>query len=102
MARFARVQTDNREVNQLQLNIAQLLEPMAANPLTQGNILTQVALTSGTNTIAHKLGRKLIGWQVIRQRASATLYDLQDANLTPAQTLVLVASANVTVDLYVF
>jgi len=106
MARLFKVQTTDRIVNQLQDNIANLLEPTATtvqdSPLLAGKILEKVDLTSGPNTIRHTLGRVLKGWFIVRQRASATVYDTQDSNDTPQVTLLLTASANVTVDLYVF
>jgi hypothetical protein len=106
MARLFKVQTTDRVMNQLQDNIANLLEPTATtveqSPLLSGTVLEKVVLTSGSNTIRHTLGRVLKGWFIVRQRASATLYDTQDSNSTPQITLLLTASANVTVDIYVF
>lgn len=106
MARLFRVQTFDRIINQMQDNIANLLEPTAttveSNPLLAGKILTSVALALGANIIQHTLGRTLKGWFIVRQRASGTIYDTQDANVTPEVTLQLTASAAVTVDIYVF
>lgn len=106
MARLFKVQTTDRVMNQLQDNIANLLEPTATtvqeSPLLSGKILEKVVLTTGSNTIQHTLGRPLKGWFIVRQRASATLYDTQDSNATPQVTLLLTASAGVTVDIYVF
>lgn len=78
------------------------LNPVLANPTLKTVLLKDVALISGTNVINHKLSRPLQGWSTARVRASATIYDLQDSNQTPQLTLVLVASAPVTIDLVVF
>lgn len=86
----------------MQTKWAQELNPVISNPVLQNNILKNLALVVGTNVINHKLGRKLIGWQTSRVRASATFYDNQDTNQTPELTLILVASAPVTIDLVVF
>jgi hypothetical protein len=102
MASFALVQTKDRLVNQMQLNIAHVLDPLVGNLVTQGIILQKVALGSGTTVVQHKLGHILTGWFIVRQRSSATIYDNQDTNPTPTSTLVLVSSAAVNVDLYVF
>lgn len=106
MARLFKVQTTDRVVNQLQDNIANLLEPTATtveqSPLLAGKILEKVVLSASSNTIRHTLGRTLKGWFIVRQRASATIYDTQDSNTTPEVTLKLTASAGVTVDIYVF
>jgi len=87
---------------QMQTLWASQLNPLLTNPALQGNILKSVVLASGDNTINHKLGRKLQGWIIVRQRASASMYDKQDSNARPELTLVLNASAAVTVDIYVF
>jgi hypothetical protein len=81
---------------------ASALNPIIQNPANNSIILKNVVLTAGSNTINHKLGRPLQGWKPTRLRSAATLYDTQDANQTPQLTLVLVASAPVTVDLEVF
>lgn len=96
------VQTTDRLINQLQQNITQAVNPVIANPLVKGVTLNRVKLVSGSNDVAHTLGRTLQGWMIVRQRASATIYDTQDANKSADKTLVLVTSADVTVDLYVY
>jgi hypothetical protein len=86
----------------MQTTWAQQLDPVIANPLNNSLILKNISLVAGSNVIPHLLGRKLVGWIPTRVRASATLYDTQDASQTPQLTLTLVASAPVVVDLAVF
>ncbi len=81
---------------------ASVLNPMIAAPQNNSSILESVALASGANIINHKLGRKLQGWKIVRQRASATIYDTQDANPRPELTLQLTASGAVVCDIEVF
>lgn len=81
---------------------ATAIEPVLNSPIAQPVILKNVALAAGTNVINHLLGRKLVGWNPTRVRASATFFDLQDTNQTPQLTLVLVASAPVTIDIMVY
>lgn len=102
MQAIAKVQTDNREVNQLQSNILSYLNTIGQNALLSGVILANQSLKSGDNTINTKLNRKLQGWFIIRQRGPASLYDKQDSNQTPNSTLILNSSANVSVDIFVF
>lgn len=102
MISIQKVQTDDRNINQLQNYLIQALRPITQNPETQGTILTEIQLATGSNTIQHGLGVPLQGWQIIRQRASASIYDTQDTNPTPQSTLLLTSSAPVSVDLYVF
>lgn len=96
------VQSDDRNMNQLQTNINTALSPLLQNALLNGTVVKNVALLAGPNIVNHGLGRALVGWSIVRQRAAAQVYDAQDANTQPALTLALVSSANVSVDLYVF
>lgn len=102
MAKLQKIQTADRVINMIQDNVSNILDPLSSKDILQGQILQNVVLLSGANTIAHKLNRKLIGWFIVRQRASATVYDTQDTQARPDIFLSLVSSANVTVDLYVF
>jgi len=81
---------------------ASILNPIVANPANNSIILKNIELSVGTNVINHKLGRNLQGWQIIRKRASADIYDTQDTNQMPNLTLTLVSDAIVTIDLAVF
>ena len=102
MQSIAKVQTNNREVNQLQSNILSYLNTLGQNALLSGTILTEQALVNGSNTINHKLDRKLQGWFIIRQRGPASVYDNQDNNTSPNRTLILISDADVSVDIFVF
>ncbi len=89
-------------IDQMQNKWASAIDPVLSNPTVNNLVLKNIALVSGANTISHKLGRKLQGWNTSRIRASATIYDTQDSNQTPHLTLTLVASTAVVVDLVVF
>lgn len=103
MKAIAKVQTTNREINQLQSNIiTQLNQQKPTNSLAAGVILEKISLIAGNNTINHKLDRNLQGWFIIRLRSSASIYDKQDSNQIPDKTLILNSSADVTVDIFVF
>ena len=95
-------QSSDRILSQLQTAWASLINPVITLPQSQGIILPNVSLASGANVVNHMLGRKLQGWQIVRQRASATIYDTQDLNQTPQLTLNLTASGAVVVNLFVF
>lgn len=95
-------QTDDRQLNQFQQALRSALQPITSLPTSQSSILTSVALTAGSNTINHGLNRTLSGWYPVRVRAQSTLWDSQDTNTNPTQTLVLNSSAAVVVDIIVF
>jgi hypothetical protein len=99
---LARVQTDSREINQIQSNIATILNPIQANPMSSGIIVDGIVLASGSNVIQHTLGRILQGYIVILKSANVTIYDSQSTNATPNLTLVLVSSGAATISLYLF
>ena len=86
----------------MQNNWSRQLNPLLANPANQSLILKEVSLLSGSNVINHRLGQKLQGWKIVRQRAAASIYDNQDANQSPQLTLVLVSDNPVLVDIEVF
>lgn len=98
------VQTPDRQVNQLQQNIVQTVNQILKCPIISGaQIIAKQSLKAGDNTIAHGLSRTLQGWLVVRYRGGwAEIFDKQDTNGNRGSTLILNASADVVVDLYVF
>jgi hypothetical protein len=100
--KIKRLNTNDRIINQIQDNISDVVDHFGEQDLIYGERLENIALVTGSNNVPHKLSRKLLGWFVIRQRSAASIYDLQDSNPNPATFLRLQASANVTVDLFVF
>ncbi len=95
-------QTSDLALTLVQSNWSTQLNPLLSNPSLQTTILQNVALVIGTNKINHLLGRKLQGWRIVRQRSAANIYDDQDSNQTPAQTLWLVSDAVVSCNIEVF
>lgn len=95
-------QSNDRVFQMLQTQWASQLNPVLAKPQLQSSILKNVSLVIGDNVINHLLGRPLQGWKLVRQRAAASIYDLQDSNQTPNLTLVLNSSAAAVVDIEVF
>jgi hypothetical protein len=78
------------------------VQPVLDNPIVNGRLIQSLAVSSGSNVIDHGLGRELLGWIVVRNSASVTFYDTQSSNANPARTLLLTASGNATISLYVF
>lgn len=102
VVKFSQINTKDYELNRVQNNVGAAFESISNTPTLGGNLLQQVSLVTGTNIINHKLGRNLVGWQLTRQRGAASIYDNQDTNTMQNLTLILVSSANVVIDLYVF
>ncbi len=78
---------------------ASQLNPIISSPLSSASILESVALINGATVINHKLGRKMQGWFITDQNASAAIYRSQPMN---SSTLTLTSSAAVTVNIAVF
>ena len=91
-----------QDLQLMQTSWASQLNPLLSNPMSNASILYGVVLASGDNVINHKLGQKLIGWNIIGRNSAASVYDKQATNSTPQLTLVLNASAAVTINLAVF
>lgn len=100
---FRKLNSASRDLNLVQDNIEDAIGDLGSNQFLNAVILKDIELTAGQdNIISHKLGRKLIGWTLIRKRGLGDVYDLQDSNSTPNLTLILRTSATVTVDIRVF
>lgn len=93
---------DDETVQLMQNKWAGILNPIITNPLNSANILKNIRLASGANTVDHLLQRPLQGWYIVRQRGPAAIYDQQDNNQSPQLTLKLNSSASVSVDIVVF
>ncbi len=97
------IYSPDRLMQQLQTNVREVLEPIAANQITQGQLLANVILKSGvTNIVPIGINRPLTGWFTTRLSANSVVWDSQSANTTPSQNLLLHCSADCVVSLYVF
>jgi len=95
--------TGNKDLVMMQNKWSSILNPIIGKPqIGNSQILHNIQLASGTNFVNHLLGQKLQGWSITRQRGSASIYDNQNNNQHPDQTLSLVSSAPVNVDILVF
>lgn len=95
-------QGGNKDLMLLQNTWSALLNPFLQRPQNKSIILQNISLSAGSNTIQTGLNRTLQGWNLVRQRSAASIYDNQDSNQSPTTTLILVSSAAVSVDIEVF
>lgn len=100
--KFPKLNVDDRKLSMIQDNLANAIDPLLALPLSTSNLLEDVDLVSGNNTINHGLGRKLVGWFLTRKGANQDVYDSQSSNLLADKTLILVSTGTVTISLIVF
>ena len=84
-------------------NIEVQFNQIITKELLDGQILTQVTLIPGKiNRVQHKLGRQIEGWTIVRKRADARVWDVQDCEGNKSVYLALIVSHEVEVDIWVF
>lgn len=98
MKPFRKIRTDDRELDAVQSNVAASLTPISKVTFLDGAAVIGVELTTGVNRVGHNLKRNVTGWWITRQYAAADIFETGSSNLT----LDLDASADVTVDLWVY
>lgn len=94
--------TDPKVFNLFQTQLASALQPITSLASSTTTVLRNQSLSSGANTIQTSLGYPLTGWRIIRQRAQAQIWDSQDSNPNPNNTLILNSTGSVSVDIEVF
>ena len=80
-------------LEQLQSKWPAIIDPILSSPITNGLLLNNIPLISGSNVINHKLGRKLQGWIIVGINDIASIYDTQASNQMPELTLSLTSNA---------
>jgi hypothetical protein len=98
---FKKFNAPDRLMNTLQDNVDNSLRPLLTNPRNDGHLIENIVITSGTaKTVNHGLGRILRGWEIADKNANANVW--KSTSSFPDKTLILNASANVTVSIYVY
>lgn len=99
MKRFKRINFKDDALNRFQGNCGETFDTITSNPLLNGLRVDDIAIVSGTNkSVAHGLGREPQGWFVIGQYSASSVYEISRSSTF----LIIDASANVTVDLWIF
>ncbi len=99
MAQLPYIQTQDRVLSQIETQWKSALDPLLANPVSQGILLKNIALANGTTVINHLLDRNQQGWIVTDVSGAATIYRSQPFN---NKTLTLTSNAAVSVNLLVY
>jgi hypothetical protein len=102
IAPFRKIRSTVHDVQRVQDAIASVFNAILKKQILDGRIIKDIFLDSSENPTAvkHGLGKEPRGWIVIKQDASASVY--QSTSSTPQATLDLNSSADVTVSLWVF
>lgn len=103
LKRFKKVPSKSSDLNQVQNNVEEAINPIINSNIVDGVLLRNLKLCAlQANLITHKLGRPPLGWIVVRQRADSRIWDVQDSNVLKKTTLAITCSHEVEVDLWIF
>ena len=100
---FERISVTDPEIQDLQYRLEETLRPVTSSSVIDGNLIEDISLASGTTSkIAHKLGRKLIGWIIVGKDAAQHVYDVNSGKTDLDTYIHLTAGGTVTVNIWVF
>lgn len=95
------IQSEEQTLNLIQTKWRSILNPLLATPLTNGQLLTGIRIIPGTNQIAHRLGRKMLGWIVADIDFTSVIYRHPNYPLND-KFLYLNSDSICTISLWVF
>lgn len=100
---FRKIYTDDLLQQRLQDSIAASFQQFETLPQLDSVIVEDVTLLPNQdNVVEHKLARKLIGWQIIRQDAQADVWESSTVNSAPSSSIILRSSAIVKLSFIFF
>lgn len=102
MQKYRKLNVADYELNAVQNNTAAILNLLTTNTLADALLVEDQDLILGDTDIDHQLGRKLVGWIVVRRSAAVDIFDKQGTNTLQDRTLILNSSGAATVSLIVF
>lgn len=94
---FRKINVKDRDLSQVQDNVAQILQPLSKKALLDG-VQIEATVALGSNKISHTLQRKPLGWIVVDADAAVTLY----RTAWDTTFLTLTASGSATITLWVY
>jgi len=100
---FKKLELENKELNKLQSNIELTFTPIINSEIINGILIRNLNLTTGQdNIVAHKLGRKALGYIIVKKSDESTIWDVDSETFSEKNFLILNCSADVVVSLWVF
>lgn len=98
MKAFRKIKVYDRELDQVQSNIGNIIGPILKSPLIDGVQINGVVLSTSPTSVQHLLKRVPQGWFIVDSNAAATVYRTDwDLN-----KVILIASAPVTVSIWIY
>ncbi len=71
---FRKIQATDREVQALQNQVEQVLNPVLKNILLDGVIITDIDISTAGAEVEHKLNRKPLGWFLVDNTTESTIW----------------------------
>lgn len=104
MQQYTQVIASDRQVQELNTNVARVFNSLYSNPLLNNPVIVKGLLfSSGTDLlVSHKLGRAVTGYIVINSNAAVNIFQSSSVNSQPTAQIILKSNANATVDLLFF
>lgn len=97
---FRKLPTTDKALGLVQDNIKATLDAVLTCPLLSGAWMSAITLAAGSNTVGHPLGRAYRSYLLGPLSAAVTVY--QSASPDRTRFLVLVASAPVVLDVFIY
>lgn len=99
---FKKIGTDDLILDKFQTNVDQVLTSISSRRIIDGILLRDIVLTTSALLVPHLLGHPIDGYIVVKSNANAVVYDDEATNTIKDRFIKLLASATVTVTLWVF
>lgn len=93
-----RIKTNDRNLDQVQTNVAQIIDPISKVQLLKGILIENVTITSGGTTIDHLLKRQPLGWMIVDTNTASTIY----RTAWSVNTITLVAGTTTVASIWIF
>jgi len=98
-----KVTSTNPDVQKLNQNVDLIATYITNVPQMDGVLVKAICLKAGvSNEIRHKLGRKPLGWTIVRKRQDSRIWDLQDTNPQQSKSLSIACSHDCQIDIWIF
>jgi hypothetical protein len=82
-------------------NVEKFSQQVILGRLLDNVIITGIELSTSITQVAHKLGRRPLGWIVVRKNSGVNVWEPSNSD-SPARLINLQASGIVTIDLLFF
>lgn len=104
MIPYSSVNANDPEVQLVDQRLLMIFNSIIKNPLLNSpTVVKGIMLNSGVDTIVnHGLGRAVTGWIIIDKNASGDVYQSTTTNTIPTASIILKATATVTVSILFF